>query len=474
MLTKAMRKIIFPTASLTILAVAGCTMAPDYERPASPVPQSWGQSAAELGSGAGAGATELASWESFFQDEKIRQLVTTALDNNRDMRIAALNVEALMAQYRIQRASLVPSVGVTGSKTKVRTPGDLAGGHSVISDTNSLSVGVTAWELDLFGRVRSLKTEALESYLASEQTRRSVQLTLVAEVAAQYMTRVALNEHLQIAQDTLDSLNHSLELTKQMREVGNSSEMDVQSAIGQVAQAKASVASYQMLLAQADDALALLVGAPVDMKTLAPADTLDQVSDLGEVAAGLPSDLLERRPDILAAEHLLKAANADIGAARAAFFPKIALTASAGTASTQLSGLFKDGSGAWTFAPSISLPIFAGGANKANLDLSKVEKRVEIATYEKAIQTAFSEVSDALVSAQPLEAVVSADQELVAAQQKRLDLATERYKNGVDSYSDVLLAQQSLYTARQSLVTAQLALMSNRVTLYKVLGGGWR
>jgi outer membrane protein, multidrug efflux system len=464
---------ILPVTALSLAVLAGCTMAPTYKRPDAPVSPQWPAGAASPAM-AGAKPVDEMGWSEFFKDARMRNVIGLALKNNRDMRVAALNVEKLRAQYRIQRADLLPSVKATGSGTRVRTPGELtSSGKPVTSSEYSAGVGVTSWELDLFGRVRSLKNEALETYLAGEQTRRSVQITLVAEVAEQYLTRLSLAEQLKLAQDTLDVVTKSRDLTRRMSEAGRSSQLDVQTAEAQVQTAIVNVAAYERQLAVADNALVLLVGQPLTADDLAGATQLENISFASDIAAGLTSDLLTRRPDILAAEHALKAANADIGAARAAFFPKITLTGSMGTESSELSGLFKSGSGAWSFTPSITVPIFAGGANKALLDVSKIEKMIEVANYEKAIQTGFKEVADTLASGMPLARELAADTALVAAQEKRYDLAQARFKTGFDSYLTVLSAQQDLYSAQQALINARLSLLSNRVTFYKVLGGGY-
>lgn len=466
----AMRRIVFPLL-VSAGCFVGCTLAPSYRRPEAPIPRAW-PGEADVGQ-EGRPASETA-WADFVREPRLQGLIRLALENNRDLRVAALNVEAARAQYRIQRAALLPAVDATGSGTRARTPGSLTGsGQAAVSSSYAVSVGATAYELDLFGRVQSLRSKALETYLAREETKRSVQLTLVSEVADQYLAQRALVEQLELAQRTLAAVSASRDLTKKSYEAGNVSELDYQSAEAQVQTARSNVANYQLQLAASDTALSLLVGRSLPGDLPAPS-RLEETRFLRELSPGLPSDLLQRRPDILAAEHTLKAANADIGAARAAFFPKISLTGSAGTASSELSGLFDAGSGSWSFAPSVTLPIFAAGSNKATLDVAKLETEVEIATYEKAIQTAFKEVADALSAKAPLEERLSATRELVAAQRKRFDLAQVRYRSGADSYLSVLSAQQDLYAAQQSLISVQLARLSNLVALYKALGGGWR
>jgi multidrug efflux system outer membrane protein len=454
-----------------LVALAGCTLAPSYKRPESPVARDWPDNSSAQAS---ARVAADLGWKEFFLDARLRQIVQLALDNNRDLRVAALNVEQVRAQYRIQRAALLPALNATGSGSRSRTPGSLTGsGEPVISSTYAVTAGVTAYELDLFGRVRSLNNKALEAYLATEETRRSFQLTLVAEVAVQYYTQRAISEELQLAVDTLAAVSASHDLTRRSYELGKASDLDFQSAEIQLQTARANVANYRQQLAAADTALVLLTGCPIPSGLPAP-EALAASRLLSDLAPGLPSDLLQRRPDILAAEHVLKAANANIGAARAAFFPKITLTGSTGTASTELSGLFKAGTQSWNFAPSISLPLFAGGSNKAALDVANLGKRIEVATYEKAIQTAFKEVADALSARAQLDERLSAYVALVAAQEKRFAFAEARYRQGVDSYLDVLTAQQDLFTARQTLIAMQLARLSNQISLFKALGGAWK
>ena len=466
-----MRSII-PFTTLTALALAGCTMAPSYERPVAPVDQTWSASTS-LSTNVDRSVDDI-GWREFFKNERLILLIDKALENNRDMRVATLKVEKLRAQYRIQRADLLPSIDATGTASRTRKAGDLttSGNPTTTSEYNAKAV-LISWELDLFGRVQSLKNKALESYLSSEETQRSVRLSLVAEVAQQYMTYVSQSEHLKHAQSTLEAVSRSRDLTLSMRKIGKSSDLDEQTAHAQVAKAMSNVAGYERQLAAARSALVLIVGQPLSDADIGTT-SLDEISVATNISAGLPSEILTRRPDILAAEHTLKAANADIGAARAAFFPKIALTGSVGTASNELSGLFNNGNGTWNFAPQITLPIFASGANKASLDAAKIEKKIEVATYEKAIQTAFKEVSDTLASMTPLNDELAANTALVTAQSKRLELAQARYTAGLDNYLVVLSAQQDLYSAQQSLIDTRLAKLSNCVTLYKVLGGGWR
>jgi multidrug efflux system outer membrane protein len=449
--------------------LAGCTMAPHYARPAAPVPSTWSATATAPAPNP---AADL-GWRDFFHDPELRALIETALRENRDLRVAALNVESVAAQYRIQRAALFPTLDATGSLSKTKSPASLLyPGEPNPSSIYSVNAGVSAWEIDFFGRLRSLKDQALETFLAQEETRRNVQLTLISQLAIEYLTERALDEEVAVARQTLKAQEDSLHLTQRSYEVGSSSELDFRTAQGQVATAKADLAGLTRQHAQALNALALLVGQPLPDSAVQPSYLKDE-GLFAELPAGLPSDLLDRRPDILAAEHQLKAYNANIGAARAAFFPRITLTATGGTESMTLSGLFKSGSSAWTLNPEVVLPIFDAGTNRANLDIAKVAKLTAMAQYEKAIQTAFQEVSDALVARSLYDDQVSAQRDLVAADQSAYTLAEARYRHGVDSYLVALDSQRSLYAAQQSLIQARLGRLTNLVTLYTELGGGW-
>ena len=413
-------------------------------------------------------------WRDFFRDPRLRRLVELALTNNPDLRVAVLNVEQSRAQYRIQRSALLPAINATGTGTRQRLPGDLSGiGEPLTASQYSLNLGTTSYEFDLFGRVRSLKAAALENYFATMEARRSAQIALVAEVGNAYLMKRALTEQLAVARQTLTTVQASYELTQRSYEAGVVSELDLRTAEGQVQTARSNVAAYEQQLAGAEDNLVLLVGCPLP-KDLPPPQPLNAGDCLSEMPAGLPSDLLQRRPDILAAEHQLKAANASIGAARAAFFPAITLTASAGTASSQLNNLFAPGSGTWLFSPQITLPIFTAGRNLANLDAAKISKLIEVANYEKTIQTAFREVSDALAARAAVEVQLDAGETLVKAEQRRYELAEARFRQGVDSYLNVLSAQQDLYNAQENLIQFQFSRLSNLINLYQALGGGWR
>jgi len=457
-----------------LLYLSGCsTMAPTYTRPESPAPAAWPGGPAYKNSEAKPGERAAADipWKDFFKDENLRKVIDLALANNRDLRVAALTIEKYQAMYQIQRAELFPTVNASGSGTVQRVPASVSStGQSTISRSYSVNLGFSSYELDFFGRVRSLKDQALEQFLATEQARISTRISLVAEVAGSYLTLAADREHLQLVKDTLVSQQASYDLIKRRFELGASSELDLRQAQTSVDSARADIARYTSLVAQDENGLTLLVGSPVPAELLpAKLGSADMLKDVGP---GLPSEVLQRRPDILQAESQLKAANANIGAARAAFFPRISLTASAGTTSDQLAKLFTAGSAAWAFAPQISLPIFDAGANRANLEVAKVDKAIFVAQYEKAIQTAFKEVADALAEHGTLGDQLAAQQSLVEATSVSYGLSEARYRNGIDSYLNVLDSQRSQYAAQQNLISVNLSRLTNMVTLYKVLGGG--
>ena len=451
--------------------LGGCTMMPKYDRPPAPVSSSWPNGSTQ--SNATNTAAADIDWRDFFDDPRLQSLISLALENNRDLQIAALRVEQARAQYRIQRAELFPGVQGNASAVRQRFSGAVTAfnGGSVLT-TYSLDVGA-AYEVDLFGRVRSLKKEALEKYFATEEARKSVQIALVSEVAAEYLTQLRLREAKAIAQRTLETVQSSYNLIRRRFEAGAASELDLRTAEGQVQTVRVNAANYLELLAESENALVLLLGQPLP-KDLPSGKPFQQQQPLTVLPAEVPSDMLQRRPDILAAEHTLKAANADIGAARAAFFPRILLTGSAGTASAKLTDLFSGPSATWSFSPQITVPILDVGSTRSKLNASKIGKRIEIANYEKAIQTAFREVADALAVQSILDEKLKAQELLLSAQQKRFDLTSARYRQGVDSYLDVLLAQQDLYAAQQNLLQFQAARLLNAIALYRSLGGGWK
>jgi multidrug efflux system outer membrane protein len=455
-----------------VFFLCGCTMAPKYERPDAPVPAQWPAGAAykETKSAASAPIASELPWREFFTDERLQKIIGIALDNNRDLRVAALNVEKARALYGIQRASLLPSVNATGMMNKQLVPADLSTtGNAMTAEQYSVNLGITSWEIDFFGRIRSLKDQALEEYLASEDARRSAQISLVSAVAQAYLTLAADRENLKLVTSTLEAQETSYKLIQKRYDVGISSELDLLRAQSQVDTAKGDVARYTQLVALDENALNLLAGSPLPQELLT--SDLGSVNPPKEISPGLSSELLLRRPDVLAAEHQLKADNANIGAARAAFFPRISLTTAIGTASADLSGLFKAGQGTWLFAPQIVMPIFDARTWSA-YDVTKVEKEISVAQYEKVIQTAFREVADALAVRGTVNQQIAAQQSLVDAVAETYRLSNARYTKGIDSYLSVLDAQRSLYGAQQVLIVLRLARIVNTVTLYKVLGGG--
>ncbi len=444
--------------------LGGCSLIPEYQRPEAPVPAQYPQGGVYR-------TAPTSDWQGVFQDPALHQLIDAALLNNRDLRVAALNVEAFQAQYRIQRADLFPAVSATGAGKRQRLPGDVTGtGKPAITSSYSATLGLSAYELDLFGRVRSLSEQAMLTYLGTEQARRSAQLSLVANVANAYLTWRADQELLALAQQTLAADEHSWQLTARSKTAGKASALEVVQARTSVESTRASVARYARQVAQDLNNLTLLVGGAVDehLPARALADEL-----VARVPAGVPSDLLQRRPDILQAEYQLQAANANIGAARAAFFPSVTLTANAGSASTELSGLFKGGSGTWTFQPQINLPIFNAGSLRASLDYAKLQKDISVAQYEKSIQTAFQEVADGLAARQTFTDQLDAQRDFVAANQAYYDLAQHRYRSGVDSNLTFLDAQRALFSSQQALIVDRLAQLVAEVNVYTALGGAW-
>ncbi|MFM0321642.1 efflux transporter outer membrane subunit [Caballeronia glebae] len=474
-----MRRLSLIATAIAVLAT-GCTMAPKYERPEAPVsagfpsggvyatqprPANDGSRSAD-----GVAAADI-GWRDFFVDARLQQLIGISLKNNRDLRVAMLNVQAAQAQYRITRSELFPTLAAQGGQSKQRTPTDLSMFNQTIS--NTYSVGLNAsWEIDLFGRVQSLKDQALAKYFATAYARKAAEISLVSQVATQYLQVLQADDLLAVTRQTLKSTSDSYGIVKLQFDHGTASELDLSQAQTVMQSAAANLQAQERSRAQAVNALVLLLGEPMpaDLPRGMPLGGQNLLTDL---PAGLPSDVLLGRPDIMEAEQNLLAANANIGAARAAFFPSISLTGSFGTLSPTLGGLFKPGSAAWGFAPTITLPIFEGGQNLANLDLANIQKRIEIAQYEKAIQSAFRDVADGLAARGTYDQQIDALERDTAAQQRRLDLSTLRYRNGVDSYLGVLTAQQDLYSAQQTLITARTQRLANLVSLYQALGGGW-
>ncbi|MGV8058646.1 MAG: efflux transporter outer membrane subunit [Smithellaceae bacterium] len=467
-----MNRKLFLLLVIMVFLTAGCTMAPRYTRPAAPVPAGWPTGAAyqEVKTSASAQTIQELPWREFITDKNLQTIIGIALNNNRDLRVAALNVEKARAYYGISRATLLPSVNAAGSMSKGRVPADLSTtGSATTAERYDVNLGITSWEIDFFGRIRSLKDKALEEYLATDQARRSSQILLISTIAKAYISLAADRENFKLVASTLEAQEASYNLIRKRCDVGFASELDLKRAQSQVETARGDVARYTQLAAQDENALNLLVGSPVPPEFL-PVN-LNSIRPLKEIFPGLSSELLLQRPDVLMAEHQLKAANANIGAARAAFFPRISLTAAFGTASADLSGLFKDGSSTWSFAPQIIMPIFDARTWSA-YDVTKVEKEISVAQYEKAIQTAFREVADALAVRGTVNQQIMAQQSLTDAVAETYRLSYARYTKGIDSYLSVLDAQRSLYAAQQGLIMLHLSRLANQVTIYNVLGGG--
>ena len=467
-----MGKKLFSLLAITAVLLTGCTLAPKYTRPEGPVPATWPSGPAYDNAHVSPGAPAAAEvqWREFFTDERLRQVIETALKNNRDLRVATLNVVRARAVYGIARADLLPTIEATGRGGKQGVPADLSlfGTSGTVSEYN-VNLGISEWEIDFFGRIRSLKDKALEEYLATEQARHGAQILLVSGVANAYLAFAADRETLKLARSTLDSQKAAYDLIRRRYDVGLTTELDLRQAQTRVDAARVDAALYSRLAAQDENALDLLVGSKVPAELLP--DNLTLVSPSREISPGMSSEVLLLRPDILQAENLLKAANANIGAARATLFPSISLTTAFGTASRELSGLFKPGSESWNFFPKIVVPIFDARAWSA-LDAIKVEQEIAVAQYEKAIQTAFREVADALAVRGTVEEQLSAQLSLVEAASVTYRLSNARYMKGIDSFLGVLDAQRSLYAAQQGLIAVRLSKSPNQVALYTVMGGG--
>lgn len=454
---------------LASTAVGACTLAPKYERPTLPVAQTWSTPKAEPASSVTAADLD---WRQVLVDPRLQGVVDLALKQNRDLRVAVLNIEKARATYGVQRANLFPAINGALGETRSRTPAAVSQtGQAIQTETYSATIGFTAYELDLFGRVRSLNQQALQSFFATEETARATRISLIAETANAWLTLAADQDRLALAKNTLATREESLALTRRQVDGGVGSLLDLRNAETLAENARSDVATYTAQVAQDRNALVLLAGGDVPADLL-PSGGVGAAKILADLPAGLPSDILARRPDVLSAEHSLQGANANIGAARAAFFPRISLTGSTGATSGDLGDLFKNGTGSWSFTPQISLPIFAGGANVAGLDSAKASRDIAVATYEKTVQTAFREVSDALSVRQTVSDRLAAQERLVSAATDSERLSRQRRDAGVDSALTLLDAQRTLYSAQQGLITARLDRATNLVTLYKTLGGG--
>ncbi len=471
-----MRKPRIALAGLTLALVAGCSLQPAYDRPEAPVAGTFPAGAAYKSAPRAPGGTTLPAgdigWSDFMRDARLKRLVEIALANNRDLRVAMLNVEQVRAQYRIQRAALFPQVGGFADASRVHSPAGVSASGTA-STTQTYEVGASAsWEIDFFGRLRSLSDAALQQYFATAHARQAEEILLVSQVADQYLTLLAFDDAMQVTRETTKTAQASYDIVKLQFDTGTGTELALRQAQTVVELANANYAAQVRGRAQAENGLVLLIGQalPAD---LPPAVRLGAQPILADIPEGLPSDLLTRRPDILQAEAFLKSENANIGAARAAFFPTISITGLLGLASGSLGGLFAGGATTWSVAPAITVPIFNAGALAANLDVAKIRKDIGIAQYEKAIQTAFREVADGLAARGTFDDQLAATERYTSAQQRSLELSEFRYRNGVDNYLTVLTAQTGYYNAQLSLVSTRLARLTNLVDLYRALGGGW-
>lgn len=461
-----MRNLAIPFA--LAITLAGCSLAPTYQRPEAPVATAWGDAAGHHGK-----AVEQLDWQAFIVDPSLRQLVGTALDNNRSLRQTLLDIEQARAQYRIQRADRVPGLNAGVSGNRQHLPADLSSnGREGVSSTYQVGLSLPEYEVDLFGRVKSLSDAALEQYLATEEVGRAARIALIADVSQAYLTLDGAERRLALTRQTLASREDSLALVGQRRGAGTATALDHQEALGLVEQSRAELEGIVREQRQAYNALVLLLGS-VDAAKAIPAERSEALMVLQDIAPGAPSALIERRPDILAAEHRLRARNADIGAARAAFFPRISLTGSFGTSSAQMSGLFDGGSRSWSFMPQLSLPLFDAGRNKAGLSLAEARKDSAVATYEGTIQTAFREVADALAATDTLRREEAARRALADTSRATVALAKARYEGGVDSHLRYLDAQRNGYVNEAAFIEASTQRQLALVDLFRALGGGW-
>lgn len=471
--------IAFSRASLIALGsaalLAGCSLAPSFSTPEAPIASDWGSesSAAKPGTAVESSSASL-DWRTFVVNEQLQGLIETALANNRDLRQALLSVEAARAQYGIQRSDQLPTLQVEGSGQRERVPGDLsASGRSTTQSRYQAGVGLTTYELDLFGRVENLSEAALQEFLATEEGARSTKISLISDIVRTYVIRDGALERKRLAKQVLNTREASLQLIADRLELGAATALDYQEALGLVEQTRVELERVEREIRQTTNALTLLVGVPDVRPQLSEEPTSDRWIVQG-LAPGAPSELLEHRPDIRAAEHRLRSRNANIGAARAAFFPRFSLTGSFGSASAELSDLFGSGQESWSFAPRLTLPIFDGGRNEANLDLANVRKDLAVAEYEKVIQSAFREVSDAIAAKETLQRETAARQSLVKTSEMRLQLSRARYENGADDYSRYLDAQRQSFRNRSALVQVQTEQQLALADLFRALGGGWQ
>ena len=453
----------------TLLVMAGCSLTPSYERPVTPLAQNFNVEG--LSVSPSSLTNQQLSWHQFFGDAHLHEVLAIALQNNRNLQIAIQRVEESRALYGIQRADQLPNISAGALAGRSRIAADLSPtGSPVTSSQYQATLNLSTWELDFWGRVRSLKDAALQSFLGSEEAKRAVYISLIAQVANNYLLQRELDERLVTARQTLASREESYRIMRRRYEVGSASKLDATQSELLLNQARVELAILERQREQSQNALVLLAGVP-----LAPESrTLSQVegSFMQDIAPGLPSDILLNRPDVLAAEHRLKAANANIGAARAAFFPRIVLTGSFGSASRELDGLFSSGSKTWSFLPSLSLPIFDAGRNQANLSLAEARRNIAVADYEQTVQGAFREVADALADRRWLARQVEVQRASLLTHTERTRLAQLRYQSGSASYLEVLDAERDRFISEQALVQTRRTLLASAVNLYVALGGG--
>ncbi len=454
---------------LLVLGLSGCSLAPVYQRPEAPLAENWPAAEGDVQAGSAAGV----AWQDYFRSEPLKQLIGHALEQNRNLKIAALNIEQARAAYRIQRDELLPTITANAGVTRGGVPeATSSSGADYVYTSASANVALASYEVDFFGRIRSLNEQALETYLATEEALLSSRMALISETANAYLVYLADQKLLGLSEQTFAAYNETLKLVSRQYEVGAATQLAVAQATTSVESARASIALYSRQLAQAKNALVYLCGGPVD-DLLNAGETIDSIELRSELPVGLPSAVLQARPDVRQAEYQLKAANADIGAARAALFPTISLTGSLGLASDSLEGLLKSSARyAWAFTPSVTMPIFNRGQLKVSLEVARIEERIAAATYEQVLQVAFQEVADQLAARSAYRQQLEAQNALVAAAEQAYALAKARYDNGVDSFLTLLDAQRTLLLARQSSVAVRQAYLANMVSLYNVLGGG--
>lgn len=461
-----LKRIVFPFICCCLLGTGGCSLAPEYIRPETPIPNNYRGGATKAGEA-------LPEWNIFFTDIPMQRLIRLALENNRDLRVSMLNIEKNRAQYRIQRADILPSINATGNVTRQLQPADISSdGYKEIYRQYSAELGFSAFELDLFGRIRNLTEQSLETYYSVREEARSVRLSLIAETAAAYLQLVSDRELYDLAAATAENRRRNFEQIQNRLNAGTASDLELSQAQTVLDEARVSLASASTRIAQDINALELLMGTSI------PADfpeirKLSDIAPLHDIPEGLPSELLERRPDILAAEHVLKGANANIGAARANFFPRISLTGSFGKISAEYSNLWNGPQTSWNFLPQITLPLFDYGRNTASLAVSETDRDIAVARYEKAIQNAFAEVGNALAQRENIVHQLNAQESLVDASTRSCRHADARYREGISSYIDVLDAERTRFSAQSALISTRLQREINALTLYKVLGGGW-